>query len=484
MLVSNVEIKRDEESLARYGKWKVGSMQLETPMLYTGYTLKSKPVPWKYCDVDGILFSAFNILNSPSGRKEIELDGLEQYISKCFPKEKRASEIPVLLDSGGFSFLNRSRRKDVDEMMKALWEYHLIYTNLIGKARPTIAVALDFPIDPRRSTSEIEKRLKFSAQSLQKLMDSQISDEVPIMPVVHPYRGSVKKFLELAGPLLESSPLIGIGSLVPLIQHRGGSRKDVIGTVKELRELFADKLLHVFGIGGTTTMHTMLMLGADSLDSIAWRKRAAYGIIQLPGIGDRYLVKERKMYMAWKGIKTISEVEIRSFLACDCDACQGRLDEIVWKDFKNWVTTRESQTRRKIKRAFKRIRQGMTEESKLLKFENQKEILADLEHVETWMDVQKSDSTFLKKLIVEREDFSNFLSNLKDKAKSGNKEATEQYLWLVDKSFSWRAIHNLYTYKEEISRARKAIQEGNFTSFYKNRLENSAFYKLISSIFD
>jgi len=477
-----VEIKRDEKSLARYGKWKVGSIQLETPMLYMGYTLKSKPAPWKYCNIDGIMVSAFNILHSPSERKEIEWDGLDQYISKSFPKENQTSEVPIMLDSGGFSFLNLSRGKDSDETMKALWKYHSQYTDLISKAQPTIAVALDFPIDPRLHTAEIEKRLKFTAQSLQALMGSHVSNKVPIMPVVHPYKGSIKKFLELARPLLESAPLIGIGSLVPLITHRGGSRKDVISTVKELRELFADKLLHVFGIGGTTTMHTMLMLGADSLDTMAWRKRAAYGIIQLPGIGDRYLVKERKMYMAWKGIKIISEVEIRSFLDCDCDACRGRLDEILWKDLKNWVISRESQTRRKIERAFKRIRQGMTEESKLLKFENQKEILADLKHIETWMDVRKSDSTFLKKLIVEQEDFSDFLSNIKDKAKSGNKEAIEQYLWLVDKSFTWRAIHNLYTYGEEISKARKAIQGGSFTSFCKNRLEHSPFYKLVSSI--
>lgn len=356
------------------------------------------------------------------------------------------------------------------------------YMTFIPNTGATIAVALDFPIDPRISKNEIDMRLNFTAECLQEIMNSPISEEIPIMPVVHPYKGSIKKFLELTRPLLESSRLIGIGSMVPLIQHRGGSRKDVIDTVKELRKLFEDKLLHVFGIGGTTTMHTMLMLGADSLDSIAWRKRAAYGIIQLPGIGDRYLVKERKMYMAWKGIKTMSDDEVRSFLSCDCDACQGLLDEMIWRDLTNWVTTREKQTRRKIERAFKRIKRRMVGESKLLRFENQKKILEDLEHVETWITINQSDSAFLKRLIVAPEDFSDLLSNLRDKARSGNEKAIEQYLWLADKSFSWRAIHNLFTYKEEISRARKAIQEGNFTSFYKKRLEKSAFYKLVSGI--
>jgi 7-cyano-7-deazaguanine tRNA-ribosyltransferase len=36
------------------------------------------------------------------------------------------------------------------------------------------------------------------------------------------------------------------------------------------------------------TMNMMYYSGADSVDSSSWRTKAAFGAIQLSGIGDRY----------------------------------------------------------------------------------------------------------------------------------------------------------------------------------------------------
>ena len=65
----------------------------------------------------------------------------------------------------------------------------------------------------------------------------------------------------------------------------------MIDSLRQVRQELADKALHVFGIGGTATLHLAALLQIDSVDSTGWRNRAARGIIQLPGTGDRIITQ-------------------------------------------------------------------------------------------------------------------------------------------------------------------------------------------------
>src|SRR5690606_8343220 len=73
-----------------------------------------------------------------------------------------------------------------------------------------------------------------------------------------------------------------------------------------------------FGIGGTATLHLAALLRIDSVDSSGWRNRAARGIIQLPGSGERMVTE----LGSWRG-RSLSEREWITLENCQCPACRN-----------------------------------------------------------------------------------------------------------------------------------------------------------------
>jgi 7-cyano-7-deazaguanine tRNA-ribosyltransferase len=99
----------------------------------------------------------------------------------------------------------------------------------------------------------------------------------------------------------------------------------VLDALVHVRQTFADKEVHVFGIGGTATLHLAALLGVDSVDSSGWRNRAARGIVQLPGSGDRMVAD----LGSWRGRRLSSE-ERGILRNCPCPACaQNGLESLA-----------------------------------------------------------------------------------------------------------------------------------------------------------
>src|SRR5690606_37186678 len=67
---------------------------------------------------------------------------------------------------------------------------------------------------------------------------------------------------------------------------------------------------------GTATIHLATLLGVDSVDSAGSRNRAARGIVQLPGSGDRVVDN----LGSWRGREPSIE-EWRILENCSCPAC-------------------------------------------------------------------------------------------------------------------------------------------------------------------
>ena len=111
---------------------------------------------------------------------------------------------------------------------------------------------------------------------------------------------------------------VALGGMVPNLLRAGNAMPyaDVIRDLRATRRAFAGQKLHVFGIGGTATVHLAMLLGIDSADSSGWRNRAARGIVQLPGSGDRAVAGLGK----WRG-RLPSEAEWAALEACACPAC-------------------------------------------------------------------------------------------------------------------------------------------------------------------
>lgn len=66
------------------------------------------------------------------------------------------------------------------------------------------------------------------------------------------------------------------------------------------------------------TMHLMFHVGADSVDSSGWRTKAAFGAIQLPGVGDRYITTNEKH----KPYRDLSRSEKEILDNCVCPVCR------------------------------------------------------------------------------------------------------------------------------------------------------------------
>jgi hypothetical protein len=118
---------------------------------------------------------------------------------------------------------------------------------------------------------------------------------------------------------LSQKPWIALGAIVPnlLRKPKAMPYADVLVGLRHVRETFKDKSIHVFGVGGTATIHLTALLGFDSVDSSGWRNRAARGIIQLPGCGERLIADLGK----WRG-REPSNDEWKILSRCKCPACR------------------------------------------------------------------------------------------------------------------------------------------------------------------
>jgi 7-cyano-7-deazaguanine tRNA-ribosyltransferase len=140
------------------------------------------------------------------------------------------------------------------------------------------------------------------------------------VPVIHvsrlleEYIGGIKARAKLA-----NKDRIALGGIVPnlLRTNKAISYGDIVATLERVRAEFKGKELHVFGVGGTATLHIARLLGMDSVDSSGWRNRAARGIIQLPGSGDRVVAHLGK----WRG-RVPTDKEVATLKRCRCPACK------------------------------------------------------------------------------------------------------------------------------------------------------------------
>jgi hypothetical protein len=140
------------------------------------------------------------------------------------------------------------------------------------------------------------------------------------VPVVHAGRYLRRYIDELERcPQLAEKECVALGGLVPnlLRTPKALAYSRILDDLLTVRERFVGKRIHVFGIGGTATLHLAALLGFDSADSSGWRNRAARGIIQLPGSGERLVADLGK----WRG-RELSSDEWSDLQKCRCPACQ------------------------------------------------------------------------------------------------------------------------------------------------------------------
>lgn len=112
-----------------------------------------------------------------------------------------------------------------------------------------------------------------------------------------------------------------LGGIVPnlLRAPKAMHHDDVLRHLFHFRAEFAKAKIHLFGVGGTATAHIAALAGFNSIDSSGWRNRAARGIIQLPGKGDRVVADLGK----WRG-REIDNADKKELKNCACPTCRKK----------------------------------------------------------------------------------------------------------------------------------------------------------------
>ncbi len=224
--------------------------------------------------------------------------GLHEYLGV-------AKGTKVYLDNGAFYFLTREGKMP----RKA-------YEEFVARARPDW-----YPI-PQEYIPHPAMRAKRQEECYRKTMAVnrayQHDGYVPVMHVGRMLPAYVEGVSKNEG--LSKKRRFALGGIVPnlLRAPKALPYRDIVASLTTARARFTDKNLHVFGMGGTATIHLAALLGFDSVDSSGWRNRAARGIVQLPGSGDRMVANLGN----WRG-RAPSKEEWDRLKRCQCRACQS-----------------------------------------------------------------------------------------------------------------------------------------------------------------
>jgi queuine/archaeosine tRNA-ribosyltransferase len=226
---------------------------------------------------------------------------MEQGIHKYLGISKK---VKVYLDNGAFYFIKRDGETPVKE-----------YEEFVTRAKPDwFPIPQDFIPTPKMSRDEQEKCF---FRTMDMNLNYQRGDYVPVIHISNFLEDYVDKLKQQKS--LSEKPNIALGGIVPnlLRATKAMPYKKIIESLHHVREEFQDKQLHVFGIGGTATLHLAALLNIDSVDSSGWRNRAARGMIQLPGTGERIIAPLGK----WRG-REVNQEEEKKLKKCRCPACK------------------------------------------------------------------------------------------------------------------------------------------------------------------
>jgi hypothetical protein len=212
--------------------------------------------------------------------------------------------IKIFLDNGAFSLSRKGMEISIPE-----------YEEFVKEAKPDWRpVPQDFIPAPNMSLKQQKLCLQ---RTMKSNVDFQHDGFVPVIHVSRVINIYIKDLKSNENLMAKSS--LAIGGIVPnlLRAPKALAYTEILKSLINIRREFADKLIHIFGIGGTATLHLASLLKMDSVDSSGWRNRAARGIIQLPGSGERTIAQ----LGSWNGRK-LNEAEVEKLAECKCPVCQ------------------------------------------------------------------------------------------------------------------------------------------------------------------
>jgi tRNA-guanine family transglycosylase len=236
-------------------------------------------------------------------------------------KGRLAINGPLMLDSGGFTMMTRKGQISLAQVARAF-----------SAVAAEVAISLDCP--PLWTDPEDVRRAKYDVTLSNFAALYREGIRAALAPVVHGV--TLDELDENCDAIRRIDPMpawVCIGGLVPLLRQCGQlrhrateARQRLRETISFVRHRFPAARLHVLGVGSPRTIATAFGGGADSVDSIGWRRAAGFGTIFLPGGTERFVAHRGRRRAGSRLVLTESDREILSH--CDCPACTqaGDLD--------------------------------------------------------------------------------------------------------------------------------------------------------------
>jgi 7-cyano-7-deazaguanine tRNA-ribosyltransferase len=249
----------------RVGKLTLREDTLETPAMFYGFYPYDPPF-WKLNgEKTPVVISAYHFLRY---RMLLEERGVRNVLNSrkertYFQKYRKSDKYlgPIFMDSGGYSFLSKGRLdvKQIDIL------------KLQEKSKADIGATLDWPIDPQEVAEKDRwKRLYLTIENARIALENRKDREMLLMAVVHGWdeksiNWCVENLLRIEQETGCQFDIFAIGSLVPHSLRRLEKAVDILTYAK--KALPEDRPLHIFGLGGLTTIPLLLFLGFDMFDS-------------------------------------------------------------------------------------------------------------------------------------------------------------------------------------------------------------------------
>lgn len=248
-------------------------------------------------DLQAVMVSYADFIEMPAKKRQAMEKGLHAYLGV-------PESVSIYLDNGAFYFLRKDGKVD--------WKD---YEAFVQKAQPDwYPIPQDYIPTPKMDDLEQLGCLR------QTMLVNRAHLHDGYVPVIHISR-HLDEYLHQfqSEERLMAKPDVALGGIVPnlLRASKAMAYPDMLSKLHHTRTVLAEKKMHVFGIGGTATLHLAAVMAIDSVDSSGWRNRAARGIVQLPGRSERVVADLGN----WRGRKP-DEEEWRVLSACQCPACR------------------------------------------------------------------------------------------------------------------------------------------------------------------
>jgi len=216
-------------------------------------------------------------------------------------------------DSGGFQAMTKGVELTQEEVA--------LYQTKLGC---DLNIQLDYPLTLDITNKEAKSRIDYNLSNL-KFLVKNYSKNNNFIPTIHGHTPelieySINKIKKILG---RNPEIVAIGSLVPLSLNANiEKKKRIVDILLYVRNKLPKSFIHALGMGGSMT-YIGVYCGLDSFDSAGWAQKSGYGVVQLPGVSDRYIERTNN------GRRALNKEEFIQFLDCDCPACKYYTDKII-----------------------------------------------------------------------------------------------------------------------------------------------------------